>query len=255
MLEENFAKSNFDSMDKTAPVKPPHSNTLLVILLVILAFSFLLLGFVLGCEFFSMKQNRVLKLSSTITKIKSPEASSGAETTNGRLVVKNSELKGIINRENNCGADLKLNQEVPNEWIDFSQNGISFKIPYNKNWGNDKYRFDVFDNYIGKFDASDDIFFGNVVLYEGCSIKRDYQLSFSASMKKTNFLQFVGQAAVEMCDLKENIINGLEVVEYKEFCPKSPENHIVFLGTKNNYDFRSKNDMTEIVKNVKIDNN
>jgi hypothetical protein len=383
MPEENFAKSNFDSMDKTAPVKPSRSNTFLVILLIILAFSFLLLGFVLGSEYFSKNQNKVVVPSAKSVKLPINEATSGADianwkmyvnasenfqiqypndwqpprvsgtmmkgqvtfqgkeglieitmgtgfgggpcpneirvvqtemgkigfcllgqvdgkdtmaiandgptpanfpsisikvetnapasqnvklinsilstlkfikvgATDERAVVSNEELKGIINPENKCGADLKLNQEVPNEWIDFSRNGISFKIPYNKNWGNDKYRIDVFDNYIGRFDASDDIFFGNIVLSSPCGIKRDYWLNFTVPMAKANFLQFVNKSAIDMCDLKEMTVNGFELVQYSEFCKLQPEFHTVFIGTKNNYDFRSKNDMTEIIKTVKI---
>jgi hypothetical protein len=82
MPEENFAKSNFDSMDKTAEVKPSRSITFLVILLIILAFSFLLLGFVLGSEYFSKNQNKVVVPSAKSIKLPVNEASGGASIAN-----------------------------------------------------------------------------------------------------------------------------------------------------------------------------
>jgi hypothetical protein len=79
MPEKKSIKTNTVSQPQVSPEIPSHSNTFLIILLIILGLSLLLLGFVLGNEYFSMNQNKVVTPSSKSVKLPVNEASSGAE--------------------------------------------------------------------------------------------------------------------------------------------------------------------------------
>jgi hypothetical protein len=148
----------------------------------------------------------------------------------------------------------KFNFDQPDSRVAYADTsrGLSFSIPYNKNWGSDTYRINPYD------ETSNSIAFGPIGSFEGCGWIRSYFLSFLPAQSAQQVLTTLKNASSEFYVMNPTTttINNLTVVKYETagLCAY-PKLQVV--GVKYNYevsplcsdDFKP---LEDIVKTISI---
>jgi hypothetical protein len=166
------------------------------------------------------------------------------------LLTENNIMK-IIDKRIKSGQDIcsiEFNNDPPTEEILFSntEKGISFKIPYNPNWGNNNYKITPYFNF------NDSLTFGRLyVSPEACGWVRTCKLSFNPQRSAEEILKTIkdfnnsqiaqGSTFNSYYELEKNIINGNTIVKYSipiDPAIAAPDTHIIeIVGKKYNYAF------------------
>ncbi len=90
-----------------------------------------------------------------------------------------------------------------------SNKGISVKLPYNSNWGNNKYKINPYDEYSNRLN------FGDIGVLE-CGWVRSYTLNFLPVKSVNNVITDLSNSDnIFVLEPQKVTINGLEVVKYE----------------------------------------
>lgn len=133
-----------------------------------------------------------------------------------------------------------FNTDPSSTGVPFSdgKRGISLEIPYSEKWGNEKFKFKLFD------EVNDSLYFGHPVLTDSSVLQRAFSLELREAQTEKEILQDfrdvnaeVGQS-IFVSSPKKIAIGSLSAFEYelKGICPKPT---ILVLGEKYNYEFSS----------------
>jgi len=132
------------------------------------------------------------------------------EETDERILV-SAENLDEINKQTWC--DVTFNKEPADEDIVYEGFGISFKVPYNKKWGTEKYRISAFDE--DKENKS--VKFGPASVFEGCGWGRSYQMHIKEQRGLAEIEKSWSEAEiVEGERMEKTTINGMQVVKFYE---------------------------------------
>lgn len=149
-------------------------------------------------------------------------------TTNNAYEIQQSIINANGTARDMC--DVGFNSEPANTFVTYRniEKGIEISIPYNNNWGNEKYRIDPYDK------EKTGISFGSFREGEGCSWKREYGLSFVISKNKEQTKKNIisNNSEVEN-SLKEYFLNNMVVFKWTQEglgCGTVAE----FVGSKSN---------------------
>jgi len=135
-----------------------------------------------------------------------------------------------------AACNTKFNGDPASTAVKYSnlKNGIELEVPYNPNWGNDKFKINPFD------DTADHITFGPISPFEGCSLIRQYFINIIKQRTAAVAIKAINDDATKNTTYvsdspKVKNINGITVVEYNigEFC-SAPTIEIV--GKRFNYE-------------------
>jgi len=136
----------------------------------------------------------------------------------------------------------KFNQDPSNTTVDYynKEKGISFEVPYNSNWGNEKYKINPYEKWNNE-SGKEYILFGSITNFEACSWVRTYALYFSPIKSAENIIKdakkYIDPELFIVKPTKKSI-NGLDVVESQShgLCDSG---ELEVVGKKYNYVFRS----------------
>lgn len=137
-------------------------------------------------------------------------------------------------------CNLVFNTEASNEQIDYQDlnNKISFKIPFNKNWGNAQYKLASFEKY-----KENGIEFGQIISgVEGCGVTRKYDYSPQAKRSIENIQNEEKQKGGQYTQVitKNVLINGQNSpVVFYLYDGMAESVHAEVVGSNNNYVFSS----------------
>lgn len=159
----------------------------------------------------------------------------------------------------NCSE--KFNKDIPNLIIKYydEEKGISIDIPYNSNWGNEKYKINPYEKWKDK-SGKEYLLFGPITDFEACSWVQSYALSFSPArsadiiMKEMEEIPYYPEIFIVKPTKKS--INGLDIVEAQSYglCDNG---EIEIVGKKYNYILRplcgaNFEFMENIIKSIKL---
>lgn len=155
-------------------------------------------------------------------------------------------------------CSVKFNQDKANTISDYtnSAKGISFNVPYNSEWGNEKYKINPFEEDL----KNNQVVFGNLSIGEGCGWMRENNLRFMPVRDVNDAIKEVEGRQSDMCKIKptQDTVNGLTILRYSATCGIAQNAYIQVIGKKFNYEFYSffgdAKGLEEIVKTVKLIN-
>lgn len=149
-------------------------------------------------------------------------------------------------------CDETFNNDTANSQIAYNddEKGISFEIPFNQNWGSNKYRLNPYDL------NNNDLSFGSMSAFEGCSTIRSYSLDFKPAKPVVKVVAEIEQGITPITTK----INDLTVVKYAQadMCTNS---FMEVIGQKYNYLFstscggdavKDSQSLENIIKSVKL---
>lgn len=145
--------------------------------------------------------------------------------------------KNFVPKEENLtgynGCDVNLNNDVQNTTVPYinQEKGITFDVPYNKNWSADGVRIEPYvEDPFG--DGRDAIAFGSPTTFEACSVLRSFYLYFEEQKSAEDVVSRINSPL----ETNTKDINGFVVVEYLE--PGLCTNAVaIVIGEKYNYRF------------------
>ncbi|MCU0680610.1 MAG: hypothetical protein MUF50_04920 [Planctomycetes bacterium] len=150
------------------------------------------------------------------------------------------------NAPENC--QLKLNTLPAKGSVRYSSadKGLSFSAPYSKDWGNEKFRVNPYD------DGKEKVSFGPLVVNpKNCNLARESYVNIVPAQSASKVL-----AATKEIGSDKKTISDLSVVEYivKGDCDMPT---IVVFGKKYNYEFTNAcggklEDLEKVVETVKL---
>lgn len=161
-------------------------------------------------------------------------------------------------RRDDASCDNEFNTDAATMVIPYvnREKGISFTVPYNPAWGNEKFRINPYEEVQG--DLSYHVEYGPLVVFEGCGWDRTNSVSFSEPKSASAYIAELKAENdyPESYSLPPTIvhINGLEVVKYMTdgFCSYPT---MVVIGKKHNYSFGpicgGKEDFPTLEKTIK----
>ena len=184
-------------------------------------------------EMFVINENKVFKLSVS-TNLSFPEGVKKQEEYDNTLnkilgtfkFIESKDERILLTSENiyqynpptDPGCYEKFNQDSPNTTIDYynKEKGISFRVPYNSNWGNEKYKINPYEEYSDE--SGEYILFGSITDFEACSWVRTYALYFHPVKSAENIIKDIKKhidPELFIIEPTKKSINGLDIVEYQ----------------------------------------
>ncbi len=165
------------------------------------------------------------------------------------------------NNPSNPNCSEKFNQDPPNTIIKYEdkEKGISFDMPYNSDWGNEKYKINPYEKWKDE-SGKDYILFGSITDFEACSWVQSYALVFnpvkSADMLIKEMEEIPYYPEIFIIKPTKKSINGLDIVESQShgMCDSG---ELEVVGKKYNYVLRPLcgadfEFLESIVKSIKL---
>ena len=149
-------------------------------------------------------------------------------------------------------CDEAFNDDTANSQIAYNndEKGIQFEIPFNQNWGSKKFKLNPFDL------NNNNLSFGSMSIFEGCSTIRSYSLDFKPAMPAEKVVIEIEKGITPITTK----INDLTVIKYvqADMCTNS---FMEVIGKKFNYLFstscgvdavKDSQNLENIIKSVKL---
>ncbi len=187
-----------------------------------------------------------------------------ATPTNGRIVLTPNNIQQYNGKTIQERCEEKFNADAPNEKVMYinKKMGISFEIPFNKIWGNDKYAIHPFDE-IDKDGEIYQVNFGNLIMPKiaprTCDWVRSYYVKFLPAKTAEQILsENKDNKGCEIHPVESTSSGDLQGVKYGGIlssCMRVIDVDPVFqlIGKRYNYEFGALNaDLTEIINTVKL---
>lgn len=155
-------------------------------------------------------------------------------------------------------CETKFNFDLPNTSVIYTSQkwGVSFEVPFNNNWGNEKFKLNPYD-----VNSEGYVSYGPIGSFEGCGWSRDQSVTMLKKKTALEILAYLNRNGdyEQLTGLQKPEIvniNGLEVVKYEDnglcYYPI-----MVVIGKNYNYEFRplcggTFKDVEVRVKTVKL---
>jgi hypothetical protein len=154
---------------------------------------------------------QVKSLGEQVASVEKP-SSQGRTVVNVKDVAWNDSYFSGQDLPTDCGQ-LGLNDSTATQtylWRDEST-GIQAELPYSFNWGNDRYLPTPYEQV-----NSSTIAFGPfVIVYQGCSVGRQAELTFRPSVDPNPVLREVRNNPDLVGPVRQRVINGITVLSYR----------------------------------------
>lgn len=170
------------------------------------------------------------------------------ETANDdRVLITEKDVLDLFWYQLNFNTDCNFNIDSATEEILYSnrEKGISLKLPYNQNWGNEKYKIPLYfvnEKIIGTT-LSSGISFGPIFCMPPKGWERAYSLRFipqrSLEEAETSVNELF-KSPLDNLQISRQEVNGISFIEYSisvAECPPCDAYFIEIIGKKYNYEF------------------
>jgi hypothetical protein len=235
-------------------------------ILIVVTLAFIVGGGILGYQWWIGKKETKLPEIRTPEREEKPSEEEGidvSEEGDHRILLTEKNLSEIWKKECPPKAEdidlcFEMNYDSPTTEVLYSswKNGISLKIPYNPNWGNEKFKITPYYEY------EDNLGFGPLSPQEGAGWKRVYSIFFIPPRSTEEAITALKKEAIVWKDsIVKTRINDYDIVEYtvfEEICPPCETGVIEVIGKKYNYQFEdffllgAKELFEEIIKTIKF---
>ncbi|KKQ51043.1 MAG: hypothetical protein US70_C0024G0015 [Parcubacteria group bacterium GW2011_GWD2_38_11] len=163
----------------------------------------------------------------TLNKVSQPVATApNVQADNRILLTPQNTSQYFTGTSTDCKETFNFEPADINILYTDDTRGLSFDVPFNKNWGNKKYKFNSFDL------ENDGLSFGPASLFEGCSVIRSYSLKFKPAQSVEKAIAEIEKGITPITTK----IDDLTVIKYvqADMCTNS---FIEVIGKKYNYLF------------------
>jgi len=173
-------EQNIQKPPQEIAAKPKSSLPLPSVLIVLILMSFSgAVGFFLGKTLSTPDNDISPRVPTTPTSIIEPTLAPSPNPTfppDDRILLTPENIRQYNGETSETRCNEKFNNDDLSVMVNYSnkEKGISLEIPYNPNWGNEKYRINPYDE-VTKYNKID---FGYLFIGDACVWARPYSLSF-----------------------------------------------------------------------------